>query len=401
MSSLLPGRRLSSEEVCRRMPTAALPWVLMLALFLVAIQPAQAQVYRVLHNFVANSEGASPFGGLIRDSAGNLYGTTELGAERPCNGVSYGCGSVFKLSATGGVTVLHTFTGGTGDGANSYANLIRDSAGNLYGTTYDGGANNWGTIFKVDPSGTETVLRSFSSTSTDGANPYAGLVRDPAGNLYGTTFLGGSAGYGTVFKLDPSGTFTLLHSFIGGLTDGFQPYGGLILDSAGNLYGTTRSTVFKIDPSGTMTTLHYFTGPSDGNVCFAPVTRDSAGNLYGTTWLGGASNEGTVFKVDTAGTETILWNFTAGVDGDRPQSGVVLDAAGNLYGTTTGGGANGMGVLFKLDTTGTLTVLHAFAGGADGSIPYGGLLRSPTGILYGTTGSGGTHDAGTVFVLKP
>jgi uncharacterized repeat protein (TIGR03803 family) len=409
MSNLLRDQRLNSKQVGARFKTAALTLVLMFGPALLASQIVHAQTYRVLHSFVAKTEGSYPFGNLIGDAAGNLYGTTNLGAVRPCSdsGLSYGCGSVFKLDASGRLTVLHAFTGGAGDGANSYANLVSDPAGNLYGTTYGGGANGWGTIFKVDASGTETVLHDFAYTATDGAGPYAGLVRDPAGNLYGTTFWGGSDGEGTAFKLDPSGNFTLLYSFTGSPNYGVQPYGGLILDSAGNLYGTDSGgglgdgTVFEIDTSDTITVLYYFASQTDGALIFAPVERDSAGNLYGTSWVGGANNDGTVYKVDTAGNQTVLWNFTAGVDGARPQSGVVMDAAGNLYGTATTGGANGLGVVYKLDTTGNLTVLHAFAGGTDGATPYGGLLRGRGGIFYGTTGAGGAHSAGTVFAIKP
>jgi uncharacterized repeat protein (TIGR03803 family) len=236
--------------------------------------------------------------------------------------------------------------------------LIRDSAGNLYGTSEGGGDWGKGAVFKLDATGNVTVLHSFSG-GPDGDDPTAGLVQDTAGDYYGTTFLGGASGYGVVFKLGTAGHETVLHSFTGG-ADGANPLGGVVLDPEGNLYGTTFNggsgkylacfggpcgVVFKLDPSGRETVLHSFKGP-DGD-CPVALIRDVEGNLYGVTKYGGAGY-GVVFKLDTTGTETVLYTFKGLEDGSTPVAGVIRDAAGNLYGTTQLGGAFGAGVVFKL-----------------------------------------------------
>ncbi len=252
-----------------------------------------------------------------------------------------------------------------------------DALGNLYGTTENGGSGGGcsfgcGTVFKLDPAGNENVLHSFTGSPGDGGRPVAGLIMDTAGNLYGTTAEGGSgtctgingvpvSGCGTVLKLDPSGNETVLHSFTGG-SDGIQPLAALILDQAGNFYGTTElggsfgsGTVFKLDPSGNETVLHTFTGGNDGAApLFAGLIMDTAGNLYGTTQNGGGSSNcsvgcGTVFKLDTSTNETVLHSFTGSPgDGARPVAALIVDKTANLYGTTTGGGASGLGTVFKL-----------------------------------------------------
>jgi uncharacterized repeat protein (TIGR03803 family) len=254
-----------------------------------------------------------------------------------------------------------------------------------------------------------TTLYSF--IGSDGAYPDAGLIADPAGNLYGTTQVGGAnpscnqaPGCGTVFQLMPSGTLTVLHSFAG--SDGEQPFAGLIADAAGNLYGTTwgggasgRGTIFQLDPSGTLTVLHSFTGGSDGQRPVTGLLADAAGNLYGTTGGGGDGGYGTVFQLDSSGTLTVLYSFTGGTDGRNPDSGLIADAAGNLYGTINQGGdlascnspnTHGCGTVFQLTPPGSLTVLHRFAG-SDGSRPvdWAGLLADAAGNLYGTTSAGG------------
>jgi uncharacterized repeat protein (TIGR03803 family) len=260
---------------------------------------------------------------------------------------------------------------------------------------------------------THNVLHSFTGVA-DGATPYAGLVRDASGNLYGTTTAGGASNRGTVFKLYTTGKETLLHSFTGG-ADGATPYAPLVLDPSGNLYGTATAggasnsgTVFKVDTTGAETVLYTFTGGADGKTPDAPLVLDPSGNLYGTTSAGGATNSGIVFKLDTTGAETVLYTFSGGADGKTPTGGLVRDAAGNLYGTTNDGGRPracflgyvGCGVVFKLDTTGTETVLYTFTGGTDGGNPYyAGLVRDASGNLYGTTSAGGASDSGTVFKL--
>ena len=391
----------------------------------------------VLFSFAGpNGDGLSPQSELIMDSAGNLYGTTPNGGATigNCNQ----CGTIFKVDPrTGNETVVYRFTKTNGDGAFPQSGLIQDSAGNFYGTTDEGGAGgsptffNLGSVFKLDSAGNETTLYSFTQTNGDGANPRGGLVRDSAGNLYGTTQTGGSSNgfYGTVFKLDPTGLETVLHSFTGGSGDAY-PEAGLILDSAGNLYGTASDdsggsgtgTVFKVTSAGTETVLHAFTGPGDGADPKDALIMDAKGNLYGTTYGGGVSTGlsgncpfgcGVVFKVDAQGNETVLYAFTgANGDGSKPQGPVIMDSAGNLYGTTTGGGAFSSGTVFKLDPAGHETVLYSFIGTkvgttGDGSAPLGGLIMDSAGKLYGTTSSGGQSTArcafgcGTIFVLEP
>ncbi|MGE5206863.1 MAG: choice-of-anchor tandem repeat GloVer-containing protein [Chlamydiota bacterium] len=373
--------------------------VLLAAILGVLVSVGEAQTLNVLHSFTGGADGQNPDTDLIRDPQGNLYSATLYGGD-------YGYGSVFKVTPTGTKTVFYSFSGGT-DGAFPNWDLLRDPMGNLYGTTYWGGSSGYGTVFKVTPTGTETVLYNFAGNS-DGANPSAGLARDPQGNLYGTTYSGGASGYGTVFKVAPTGTETVLYSFTGG-SDGANPTWGLIRDPQGNLYGTTYSggasgygTVFKVTPTGTKTVLYSFAGGSDdGAHPEAGLIRDPMGNLYGTTGSGGGSNQGTVFKVTQTGTETVLYIFSGGADGANPSAPLTRDPQGNLYGTTHSGGAYGYGTVFKVTPTGTETVLYSFTGGADGANPIGGLARDPMGNLYGTAYSGGASGYGTVFKLIP
>ncbi len=372
---------------------------------LILVCVAQAQTFTVLNNFTGKANGGNPYAGLFRDKTGNLYGTTYYYG-------AYGFGNVFKLDTSGTETVLYSFTGGT-DGGNPYAGLVRDKTGNLYGTTEDGGdlscnsGSGCGTVFKIDTSGTETVLHSFAGGTTDGRNPYGGLLRGSArGNLYGTTLGDGSGGYGTVFKVSKTGKETVRYNFNG--ADGAYPNAGLIRDGKGNLYGTTLDggasgygTVFKIDTSGTETVLHNFTGgTTDGCYPDATPALDKKDNLYGTTVECGSSNVGTIWKVNKKGSETVLHNFASGSsDGARPYAGVIMDAKGNLYGVTTeGGGAFDDGVVYELNTRGVLTVLHSFAG-SDGESPVGGLIFDAAGSIYGTTLSGGSGGYGTVWQI--
>jgi uncharacterized repeat protein (TIGR03803 family) len=273
------------------------------------------------------------------------------------------------------------------------------------------------------------VVYAFTG-GTDGGNPNAGLVQDPAGNLYGTTLQGGSCNYlmgcGVVFKIDSAGTETVLHSFVGG-EDGAYPWtAGLLRDFNGNLYGTTLyggggscyegcGTVFKVDPTGKETILYAFTDQDDGAFPQSDLIADDAGNLYGTAESGGTGQRGTVFKLDKTGKVTALYAFTGGADGSSPYAGLVRDPEGNLYGTTYYGGKidcfpeQGCGVVFKLDKAGRLTVLHTFQGGADGSFPVGDLVRDKAGNLYGVTMTGGDLSCnrwylpgcGVVFEITP
>ena len=389
-------------------------------------QEQQAPIFTVLHAFTG-SDGAFPVAGVLRDAAGNLYGTTSAGGQVTCSNVSDLCGVVFKLGTTGKETVLHSFTG-RADGAHpAFGSVLRDAAGNLYGTTFAGGSTacpngGCGLVFKLGATGKETVLHSFTGRA-DGANPLAGLIQDNAGNLYGTTFSGGSTacagGCGVVFKLAPTGKETVLHSFTGGV-DGANPLAGLVRDLAGNLYCTAQSggafhrgVVFKLDTTGKETVLHSFTGGVDGSAPAAGggLVQDNAGNLYGTTNGGGGSTVcvggcGIVFKLAPTGKETVLHRFRGGADGAHPAAGLVRDSANNVYGITAlggglGCGGQGCGIVFKLDTTGKETVLHRFTAGQDGAGPDGGLVRDNAGNLYGTAQNGGALRLGVVFKLTP
>ena len=373
---------------------------------------AQAQSFTVLTSF-NGVDGAFPSAGLVRDFAGNLYGTTEF--ANPATGT----GNVFKLDPTGKETVLFSFTGGT-DGGHPEGGVIRDSAGNLYRTTQDGGdlscffpgtSGGCGVVFKLDPSGQETVLHSFTG-GTEGAKLDAALIRDSAGNLYGTTELGGDLGCasgngqgcGTVFKLDPTGTLTVLHSFTG--PDGASPTCALVRNSEGNLYGTAGAggsfsdgTVFKPGAAGTLTVLHSFGSGKDGLFPFAGLIRDSARNLYGTTTAGGSDGLGTVFKVDSTGKESVLHSFANRQgEGRAPFGGLLRDASGNLFGTTSSGGdlnacagepTPGCGTVFELVTGKREVVLHIFEENADGAQPLAALIEDSSRNLYGAAANGG------------
>ena len=380
--------------------------ILFVTMFAGLVPPCQSQTLTVLHTFTGTPDGANPMVGVVRDGAGNLYGTT-------LNGGSAGFGTVYKLSPGGKETVLYSFKG-TPDGQNPYAGgLVRDSSGNLYGTTEVGGTASQGTVYRVDHLGNETLLYSFTG-GTDGGIPYAGVIRDSAGNLYGTTYFGGGThNYGTVYKVDTAGNETLLRSFSGPPTDGKYSYGGLVRDAQGNLYGTNYEggfvgggTVFKLAPNGNYKLLHSFKRNPDGQLPFAGLTL-SQGNFYGTTISGGTFGFGTVYKLNNTGSETVLYSFSAGADGGLPNGGLVLDSAGNIYGTTYLGGAFGYGTVFRLDPSGNETVLYSFTGGADGKNPYFVvLLRDNAGNLYGTTSAGGGSGCGgsgcgTIFKLTP
>ena len=394
----------------RRAAGVAIGLAIVLAPAVVSSRSVQAQTFTLLYTFTGGTDGRSPGGGVILDAAGNLYGTTTQGGNPSC---PQGCGTLFKVDGAGNETVLYSFAGtGAGDGQYPTADLVMDAQGNLYGTTAGGGASGHGTVFKLDTTGKETVLHSFSGAGGDGASPYGGVMMDGQGNFYGTTPAGGTSNCGTVFKLDTTGKETVLYSFAGTGGDGASPYGGVMMDVQGNLYGMTEGggafgygTVFKLDTTGKETVLHSFnlTG-GDGGFPMTGLVRDAKGNLYGTTNSGGRGidgGNGVVFKLDKVGRERVLYRFpSTGAKGIRPH-GVVRDAQGNLYGTTVFHGAFGWGTVFKLAPTGKMTVLYNFTGGnADGGDPYAGVVRDGQGNLYGTT-SAGAAGYGTVFKITP
>jgi uncharacterized repeat protein (TIGR03803 family) len=328
------------------------------ALLLICNRPAQAQTEKVLYSFGSQSGDATyPAAGLVFDKEGNLYGTTYYGGAN-------NLGTVFEITSAGTEKVLCSFGSQTGDGANPTAGLAFDNKGSLYGTTYYGGANNLGTVFKITSAGTEKVLYSFGSQTGDGNYPEAGLVLDKKGNLYGTTWQGGAyggqyGGYGTVFEITSAGTERVLYSFCSqpNCTDGIGPYAGLVLHK---------------------------------------------GNLYGTTVGGGEYSRGTAFEIvlagKGAGTEKVLYSFGRQLgDAIYPAAGLVFDKKGNLYGTSQEGGLYNWGTVFEITAAGTESVLYHFGSqSGDGYLPYAGLVLHK-GNLYGTTQDGGEFNRGTVF----
>ena len=419
---------------------------LALVTFVPLASARKVKPFQVLYDFCSQtncSDGGYSLAGLIMDSSGNLYGTTRLGGNAGCG--TLGCGVAFRLAPDGTETVLHRFCSqaNCSDGSEPEAGLIMDGAGNLYGTTVEGGTlgcslatDGCGTVFKIAPDGTETTLYTFCplANCTDGANPRAGLIMDGAGNLYGTTYVGGAnpncnggrvTGCGTVFKVSPGGTETVLYSFCSqaNCSDGSEPWGGsLIFDGSGDLYGTTTGggvgtgcggeggcgAVFRLAPDGTETVLYSFCASgncSGGDFPLAGLIMDGAGNLYGTT-ADAHGAAGVVFELAPGGTETVLHTFTGGSDGAAPEAGVIMDSAGNLYGTTEYGGNTGCfehegcGTVFQLAPNGVETQLNVFKSQKKGVYPVAGLVADSQGNLYGTASNGGQSKNGPGVVYK-
>jgi len=436
----------------------------------ILVSQSEAQTESVLYRFQGGSDGANPQASLIADSAGNLYGTTTYGGGSPLcvvfAGKTAGCGTVFELSPNSSglwmETVLYRFEGGS-DGGEPVAGLVMDGKGNLYGTTVYGGGSQCnrtgcGTVFQLTPPAsqggawTEALLYSFQG-GNDGSGPQGNLVFDQSGRLYGTTTTGGGSancpangGCGTIFQLAPpavSGGLwaeTVLYSFNG--ATGALPFAGLAFDKKGNLYGTTYiggvgpsgGTVFRAIPpttsgSWTVKVLHSFQRGNDGGTVVAGVILDAAGNVYGTTLYGGGGRCynggqfgcGTVFELSPPSTPSGAWSedqivtFPAGRDGRYPEGGLIFDGNGNLYGTTALGGGGGLyGDVFQLTPPAqdggswTRNVLYDFQGGSDGRNPQGSLLLMG-GLLYGTTNIGGDvacsvnggQGCGTIFKVIP
>jgi len=336
-------------------------------------------------------------------------------------------GVLFLLCAAAAVglpaqTFTTMFSFDNTNGANPEAGLIQARNGNFYGTTFNGGANGAGTVFRVTPGGTLTTLHSFCSQKNckDGKNPAAGLIEATNGGLYGTTALGGANGGGEVFQISPSGTLTTLYSFCpqNGCPDGEYPYAGLIQATDGDFYGTTTGggvhgaagTVFQITTTGTLTTLYSFCAKAiciDGKNPRAGLVEATNGDFYGTTVHGGTNGDsGTVFQIAPNRTLTTLYSFCATINcaagaGANPYDGLVEGANGALYGTTTGGGVESdYGTVFQITQSGTLTTFLSFVG-SNGAYPYAGLIRATDGNFYGTTEFGGANKKGTVFQMTP
>jgi len=405
-------------SVRQKRPTFVLAFATVLAL--VVAETAQAQTYSVIYSFgaVAN-DGDAPQGKLALDSDGNLYGTTNAGGSGSCTFGS--CGTIFKIDATGAETILHNFTGT--DGFGPTGGVIRDSDGNLYGTTRNGGdltqCSNagCGTIFKLDPSGTLTTLHVFES-GTDGSLPASSLVSFN-GELYGVTEQGGSSQVrGTVFKVSKNGLYHVIHRFTGGIVG--QDPRGLTVDSAGNLYGVAylggdrngEGLIFKLDAANHLTDVFLFPGAAGGTHPVGRILRDVNGNFHGMTQNGGASRCrnsdggcGVVFEVSNTGSESVLHKFGKTLsDGAFPISSLV-DAGGVLYGATANGGDlcgnDGCGTLFRIGTDGTYTQLHVFPAFTGDAVTPEELTLDSAGDLYGVSESGGQFGSGTIFKVTP
>jgi uncharacterized repeat protein (TIGR03803 family) len=353
---------------------------------------------------------------LVADAAGNLYGTTPKGGKA-------NKGVVFRYGPDGRETLIYAFSGGA-DGGVPSGPLSVDQDGNLYGTAAQGGAGNFGVVFKIAPNGTETVLHAFAGGPADGAYPAGGVTFGPDNSLYGTAGGGGTANRGVVFALRPKGKLDILHSFAGGPKDGLEPASGVIFDAQGNLYGTTPlggpgsqdlqppccGTVYKISATGHFALLYAFHTDCDGAGPESPPVLDSAGNLYGATPTLGCTdgqNEawGVIYKVTPSGTETVLHAFTESPDGASPFSTLILGKQGEIYGTTANGGVLDQGTVFEITADGTEEVLHAFQGGRDSQTPYAGLVADPalSGDLYGTTSGLFSRNGtgyGTIFKIR-
>jgi len=394
---------------------------LALALF-IPVALAHASTFKVLYSFTGN-DGCHPGGNAILDGAGNLYGTTAGGM---CD---YGYGTVFKIAPDGTETTLYGFPAGSGGAIP--VGLVMDKKATLSGTTLQGGSGGGG-IFKINLMDKEKVIHTFEGSPNDGCGGVGAMVIDTGGNFHGVTAGCGKYDYGAVFTLAPDGSESLLYSFKGG-RDGFNPEAGLIIDSEGNLYGTTDwggkvdacitgngatgcGTIFKLAADGTKTELYKFKGPpGDGYIPAGNLIMDSSGNLYGTTLGGGRVGCvadygcGVVFKLAPDGTETVLHFFKGGeIDGGSPAAGLIADSSGNLYGTTEIGGGKescnfgpGCGTVFEIAADGTETILHKFKEATDGATSMAGLVADNAGNLYGTAYFGGAYGYGTVFKITP
>jgi uncharacterized repeat protein (TIGR03803 family) len=349
---------------------------------------AQTGTFTSLHSF-DNTEGPAPVAGLVQGSDGNFYGTTRDGGPNSN-------GAVFKITASGDLNVLHMFSGQDGD--SPVGGMVQGVNGTYYGTTRDGGTNGYtgagtgcGTIFKITSSGVLTVMHSFNGQ--DGSSIESTLLQARDGDLYGTAHDGGAKAFGTVFKITPLGEFTVLHSFVG--TDGAGSEAGLTQTADGLLWGTTAKggasndgTIFKMTPSGTLTVVHSFLGTADGSTPVSSLVVGPDGDIYGTNIDGGSKGDyGVVFKVTPGGAFSVLYTF-GGTDGDSPNN-LILGRDGNFYGSTSKGGANNDGTVFELTPSGALTTLYSFAG-TDGDSPND-LVQGKDGDFYGTTYKGGSN----------
>ena len=327
------------------------------------------------------------------------------------------CLGIASSAEAGKAKAFYSFKNDGIDGINPEGTLVAGTNGFFLGTTAFGGSDGFGTVFKVNAKGVETVLHAFAGTGGggDGYSPRSGLLPMGGGVFYGTTPGGGTFGYGTIYSITQAGAYSIVYSFTGD-NDGSNPYSGLIKDKAGNVYGVTEyggasgsqsagfGTIYKIAAGGGQSVLYSFTGGDDGGHPLDVLVRDKAGNLYGVARDFGHFHSGVVFKLSHTGVYSVLYAFTGGADGGDPIGGLALDSAGSiLYGTTNRGGGANLGTVFKiaLGATPVFTTLHSFGGGGDANLPTTELVFDKAGDLFGTTGLGGEFDAGTVYKIAP
>ncbi len=375
------------------------------AFFAATAMILEGQTLTTLASF-SGPNGSEPASSLVQGADGNFYGTTTLGG-------TYNIGAIFRMSPTGTLTTLHSFGSYPGDPDGQPNGLILGRDGNFYGTAVFAGATGTGSIFKITPSGEFTTLYSFSANNnfnTDGVGP-VGLIQARDGNFYGTASGAGANSYGTVFKFSPEGAFTTLYSFSGMNGDGQQPSSGLVQGIDGNYYGTTllggayqEGVIFRITPTGTLTVLYGFGSTlADQGAPLGGLIQASDGNFYGTT---NPDSDGTVFRITPSGTLTTIHTFGSSPDdGAEPFGGLIQATDGNLYGTTSSGGANGSGTVFRITLHGDFTILYSFTNASDGQFPAGGLIQASDDNLYGTTRYNGGFSSGyplggTVFRLS-
>ena len=396
-----------------------------LAVLLILTGAAWAANTSQIYSFAGGSDGEYTDTELAIDRAGNLYGTSVQGG-------AFGGGTVFELTPSGSGwthTVLYNFTGGA-DGGEPYKGVTLDAQGNLYGTAVTGGGGSCeggcGVVYKLTNSGgvwTQSVIHAFTG-GNDGSGPGSPVAFDKHGNLYGTTPTGGAKGFGVIYQMKPGANgawnLSVIHTFTGG-TDGLGGSASrLLVDAAGNIYGVNTvggangfGNVYELTPRGAgkwqLTTLYSFRDQPDGASPYGGVIFDRSGDLYGTTYYAGANDVGTVYKLTPSNgswTESVIYSFKGGSDGDSPISTLVTDAKGNLYGTTSDGGAAkcGCGTIFKLVPGGgtwTESVVYRFPGTPNPGFAYNGMVSDGKGNFYGATVHGGTGNDGAIYQFTP
>jgi len=412
-----------------RLARVAFLGVAVVATVVLVANAALAATTTVAYSFAGDEDGEYPSTELVMDAAGNLYGTTVQGGE-------FGGGSVFQLAPDGSGgwihTVLYSFTGGA-DGGQPYGGVTLDTAGNLYGAAVIGGTggvcteDGCGVAYELTNEGgtwQQHVLHAFTG-GNDGSGPGAGLTFDQEGNLYGMTPTGGAFGLGTIYQLHPNGSgqwkLRVVHAFTGGADGGAASAGRLLLGSDGSLYGVAtvggafgQGMAFQLVPAPSggfhMKSLYDFQGQPDAGFPYGGLVMDGQGNLYGTTYYDGANDLGSVYQLTNRGSggwrERVLYSFAGGSDGASPISTLNLDAQGNLYGTTSEGGAAGCGcgTIFQLSRRGggwVERVVYSFTGAPDGAFPYNGMVSDGAGSYFGTTVHGGADGEGSVYQFTP